>query len=309
MKKHIFLLISIILFIAIILSFPQKTQAETLRLEVTKDVFINEFYTETSFCNVTSLTISTAPIKRYAFMQFEELNLSEGAVFENATVHFYVYDHGYNDTAFIRIGPNVSVGGWDECTPKWSGPYPGMYMSGDSFVDVNLDLSTGWKSVSISNVVKMWLDGVLEDAGIYFYTEDPDDFLVSLRTKENGTDSPYLEIEYSVEETETDVEDEVVPPEEETTDTETDSGTEESTEDGSKTSNEEEQEEEETSQEETSESSQKQENIRKWMIIGLSAFVFFIFVCLLVVIYFYKKEKKSQQKPKKNQLKKQNEPK
>lgn len=203
MKRLVFLFSLLIFLSHAFLLRPKSAFADYITLNAIKDTYVSESTPITSRCLSRYLTVGTGPWA-FAFIQFEPVNLPENVVLDEAAFQFYVVEHGYRDHAYIRVGPNETVGWmWDECDPQWEGPYPGMYMYTGSFVDVNLDLSDGWKEIQITNIVQLWLDGELEDQGIYLYSEESeDDYYVLICSREHES-APHLEIEYHIEEAST----------------------------------------------------------------------------------------------------------
>jgi hypothetical protein len=176
----------------------KNADATTATFDVTEDTFINEAYPDNNYGSVGSIVVSNVPIDRYGFLQFENVSLPAGAVVDDANLELYIYDHSHNDDAWVRIG---LIGGssWEEDDPTWNGPYPGPIMSAGNFNDVNLDLSTGWKEIDVTDLVSKWLSGEKDQRGLYIYPNSSNDFTLSLRSKEHGSNIAAIEVEYHVE--------------------------------------------------------------------------------------------------------------
>ncbi len=181
----------------------ESARATTATFDVTEDTFINEAYPDNNYGGAGSIVVSNEPIDRYGFLQFEDVSLPEDAVVDDVKFKFYVYNHSLNEDGWVRIG---LVGGssWEEDEPTWNGPYPGPLMSAGNFTEINLDLSTGWKEIDVEDFVNKWISEEKDQRGLYIYPSGSDDFTLSLRSKEHGSNQAVIEVEYHVEEEEYD---------------------------------------------------------------------------------------------------------
>lgn len=207
-NSGLFVIVSLLMFFV----FCAGANAATETFDVTEDTFINEAYPSNNYGSTGSIVVSNVPIDRYGFLDFEEVSLPEDAVVDDANLELYIYDHSHNDDAWVRIG---LIGGsaWEEDEPKWDGPYPGPLTSAGNFVDINLNLSDGWKEVDVTDLVNKWLSGEKDQRGLYIYPNASNDFTLSLRSKEYGSNAAAIEVEYHIEEEE--YEFELVSPEDE----------------------------------------------------------------------------------------------
>lgn len=199
MKMNKFCFPSAIAFIGMLLIFGNVASAAIESFDVTEDTFINEAYPDNNYGSAGSIVISNEPIDRYGFLNFEQVDLPEGASVDEIIFKFYAYDHSLNEDGWVRIG---LIGGssWEEDEPKWNGPYPAPLMSAGNFTEINLDLSTGWKEVNVTDFVSKWISGDKDQRGLYIYPSGSDDFTLALRSKEHGSNQAKIEIEYSIEE-------------------------------------------------------------------------------------------------------------
>ena len=201
MNKHKHLVIFAIILLGMFFVWSSAAQAATATFDVTGDTFINEAYPDNNYGSAGSIVVSSQPIDRIGFLQFEEISLPEGAIVDSTKFKFYIYDHDYDDDGWARIG---LIGGseWEETEPTWGGTYPGALMSSGDFVEVNLNLSTGWKEVDITEPANKWFSEERNQRGLYVYPAGSDDFAFSFRSKDHGSDYSAIEVEYHVEEEE-----------------------------------------------------------------------------------------------------------
>ena len=200
MNKNRQTILFVILLAGMFFVVSGNAKAASDSFDVTQDTFINEAYPDNNYGSVGSIVVSSEPIDRFGFLQFEEVSLPEDAVLDDANLEFYVYDNSYNADGWVRIG---LIGGneWEEDEPIWNGPYPGPIMSAGNFVEVNINFSTGWKEVDVTDLVGKWLSGDKDQRGLYIYPNGGN-IGFSLRSKEHGSNQAAIEVEYHIEEEE-----------------------------------------------------------------------------------------------------------
>lgn len=204
-KFFIFLLPAIILLFTLPrLSYSAYSDSETF--EVTKDTFANSVYNppldyrDNNYGGTGSVVVSNEPIDRLGYLQFEDIDLPEGAILDSATLKFYVHEQSSNITAKLNVGP--VTGDWEEDVLTWNNK---PTVNQTQAIEAEISLNSGWKEISLTNLVSKWLDGTIENKGVFIYPYGflygtaETDFAFSLKTKESGDLAAKLEVTYHFE--------------------------------------------------------------------------------------------------------------
>lgn len=202
--KFLILLLPAIVFLAIL---PCVVLAETKTFEVNKDTFANSVYNppldyrDNNYGSIGSVVISNKPIDRLGYLQFENIDLPEGAILDQGTFKFYIHEQSYADTAKFNVGP--VTGDWAENSLTWNNK-PTINQTQAVEAEISLT-SSGWKEASITNLVRQWFEGTVENKGLfvyplgYLYGTAETEYAFSIKTKESGDLAAKLEVEYHLE--------------------------------------------------------------------------------------------------------------
>ena len=193
MKKAIFLISLCFLF----LTCSHSVFAETENLDVTKDTFANEAYPDNNYHFAGSVTVSSHPINRLGYLQFEWFDLPEGAELDNAILKFYVHEQNYSDAAKIDVGPIKEE--WSEDGVTWN-HRPDVWPEHTQTHEITL--ATGWKETDVTETYRKWVNGEVSPLGLFIYPTgllfgpSGPDFAFSLKTKEAASNAPQLVVNY-----------------------------------------------------------------------------------------------------------------
>ncbi len=192
------LLLPVIFFFSV---FVPSVSAATETFGILKDTYANSVYNppldyrNNNYGGAGTVVVSNEPIDRLGYLQFEDVSLPESAILDQATLKFYVYSS--SGTAKLNTGPVTED--WGENSLTWNNK-PTVDQSQAS--EATISLSEGWKTVSVTNLVNQWLEGSLDNKGIFIYpygflyATPENDFALSIRSKEHGSNIPVLEVEY-----------------------------------------------------------------------------------------------------------------
>jgi len=204
-KFFIFLLPAIILLF-VLPRWAYSAFSDSEVFEVTKDTFANSVYNppldyrDNNYGGAGSVVVSNEPIDRLGYLQFEDVDLAEGAILDNATLKFYVHEQSSNTTAKLNVGP--VTGDWEESVLTWNNK-PAINQT--QAIEAEISLASGWKEISITHLVRQWRDGNIENKGLFIYpygflySTAETDFAFSLKTKESGDLAAKLEVAYHFE--------------------------------------------------------------------------------------------------------------
>jgi len=158
MKKIFF-----ILFLFLPLIFPLPISAEEVAASISQDTYANEAYPDQPRGSVGSVTLSNDPINRFGYLQFNLPDLPDGAIVDRGTLKFYLHEDDSGEGK-LNIGPVKDA--WDGATLTWNSK-PAIYpdQAGESVIT----LSTGWKEITITNIVQKWYNGDIENRGLFIY--------------------------------------------------------------------------------------------------------------------------------------------
>lgn len=206
--KRVTLWLSLLPALSFLLTIPDPALAETATFAVNKDTFANSVYNppldyrDNNYGGTGSVVISNEPIDRLGYLQFENVELPEGAILSRGLLKFYVHEQSYSGNAKLNVGPVSSD--WEETGLTWNNQ-PAINQS--QAVEAEITLATGWKEITITHLVRQWFEGSLANKGIfiypfgYLYGTSTGDFAFSLKSKESGNLATKLEVEYHFEPT------------------------------------------------------------------------------------------------------------
>lgn len=195
--KWFFFILPAILFLVV----PSIALAETKTFSAVKDTYANKAYPDDPKGSIGSIILSNKYTDRLGYVQFEEISLPEGAILDQATFKFYVYSVNYATSAKFNVGPVTED--WEEGSLTWNNK-PTINQS--QAIEANISLTEGWKTASATNLVRGWLDGSLENKGLFIYPygflygTPETEFALSFRSREHGDNPPQLEVEYHLPE-------------------------------------------------------------------------------------------------------------
>ncbi len=200
-------LLALLPVIICFLSFPRASLAawsDTKTLTVTKDTFANEVYPDKNYAS-SPIIISNKFTTRLGYLQFEDLDLPEGAILDRGTLKFYVYELHYSDRAKLNVGP--ITGDWEENTLTWNDK-PTINQTQAIEAEISLT-EAGWREISITHLVRQWYEGTAENKGVfiyplgYLYGTAETEYAFTFRSGEATENQPKLEVEYHFEATPT----------------------------------------------------------------------------------------------------------
>jgi len=180
-KFFIFLLPAIILLF-VLPRWAYSAFSDSEVFEVTKDTFdtfANSVYNppldyrDNNYGGAGSVVVSNEPIDRLGYLQFEDVDLAEGAILDNATLKFYVHEQSSNTTAKLNVGP--VTGDWEESVLTWN------------------------NKPAINQTQAIEAKGLFIYPYGFLYSTAETDFAFSLKTKESGDLAAKLEVAYHFE--------------------------------------------------------------------------------------------------------------
>ncbi len=199
-KFLIFLLPAIILFFALP-RMSYSADSDSVVFETIKDTYANEAYPDKVNGGFDHIIVSNKYTTRLGYIHFEEIDLPEGAILDSATLKFYVYSVHYADTAKLNVGP-IS-GDWEENSLTWNNK---PTINQTQAVEAEISITdTGWKEATVTNVVRQWLEGAIENKGIFIYpygilyASPETEYAITFRSKEAGENVAKLEVVYHFE--------------------------------------------------------------------------------------------------------------
>ena len=198
-KLLIFFLPVIILF-----AWPSSVLADAKALDTVKDTYANEVYPDKVYGNYDHLIVSNKFTTRVVYIQFEDTDLPEGAIFDKAILNFYISDVNYVDSAKVNIGLVTRT--WGETTITWNHkPTINQAQAIESAFSLT---GTGGREIDVTPLVRQWLKGA-ENKGLFIYpygflygtTET--EYAFTLKSKESGTQRANIVVRYHFEPTPT----------------------------------------------------------------------------------------------------------
>ena len=199
-KFFLFLLPANILLLAL----PQSVYyayTDSAVFEATKDTYANEAYPDKVNGGYNHVILSNKYTTRLGYLLFENVNIPEGAILDSATLKFYVYEQHYADTAKLNVG--LVTGDWEENSLTWNNkPTINQTLALEAEISIT---DSGWKEISFTNLVNKWLDGTVENKGIFLYpygflyASPETEYAITFKSKESGENIPKLEIVYRFE--------------------------------------------------------------------------------------------------------------
>lgn len=197
----------LIFFVALflVLFFPTQVTAESRDFASTQDTYANLAYPVKVNGSQQSIIISNKNTTRLGYIQFEDINLPEGAIIDSGTLRLYVYIGSYAEVARFTIGP--VDGNWDENTVTWNNK-PATNLSQTQNAEISIS-EIGWKEIIITSFVRQWHDGSLGNFGLFIYPIDylqavaEPPFAIAFKPRDSAENKAKLEVEYHLEPTPT----------------------------------------------------------------------------------------------------------
>lgn len=190
------LLLPAVLFLFVLVP---SVAAESKTFNAVKDTYANKAYPDKVNGSQSVIILSNKYTDRLGFIQFEDVNLPEGATLIQANLKFYVYEVHYATTAKLNVGPVTED--WEESSLTWNNkPAINQTMA----IEATIEMTEGWKTVSLTNLVSQWLNDSLGNKGVFIYpygflyATPETEFALSMRSREYSENPPRLEVEYSL---------------------------------------------------------------------------------------------------------------
>lgn len=199
--KRVKFLFSLLPAIILLFILPRTVLAESKTLDVTKDTYANQAYPDQNRGSSGGIIVSNSLTTRLGYLQFENPDLPEGAIFDQAVLNFYVYELHYSDRAKVNIGPITE--NWEESAVTWNNK---PLINQSQAIEAEFSLTTaGWREIGITPVVRLWLEGTTENKGIFIYPYGflygtaETDYAFTFKSKESGTQRANIVVEYHFE--------------------------------------------------------------------------------------------------------------
>lgn len=195
--KYLLFLLPVITLLFVSLRPVYGAVGETETFEVTKDTYANQAYPDKINGNYNHIIISNKHTTRLGYIQFQDIDLPEGAIFDKGTLKLYVFEPHYADTAKVNIGP--VTGDWEENSLTWNDK-PTINQTQAIEAEISL-ADSGWREIAITHLVRQWFEGTLENKGLfvyplgYLYGTAETDFAFSIKSKE-AENKAQIEVEY-----------------------------------------------------------------------------------------------------------------
>lgn len=174
---------------------------ESKTLNTIKDTYANQAYPDQNRGTINSIIVSNKFTTRLGYLQFEDLNLPEGAILDQGILNFYVSEVHYSDRAKVNIGP--ITGNWEETTVTWNNK-PTINQAQAIEVEFSLT-AAGWRELDVTPLVRWWLGGTTENRGIFIYPYGflygaaETEYAFTLKSKESGTQRANIVAKYHFE--------------------------------------------------------------------------------------------------------------
>jgi len=185
--------------------FPTQVVAESQDFTLSQDTYANLAYPDKVNASQQVIIISNKNTTRLGYIQFEDINLPEGAIVDRGILKLYFKDVGYADVARFTIGP-ISAN-WDETTITWNNK-PDVNTSQTQNNEVSIT-EIGWKEITITNLVNQWRDGTIDNFGLFMYPIDylqavaEPPFAITFMSRDSADNNAKLQIDYHFEPTPT----------------------------------------------------------------------------------------------------------
>ena len=186
----------------IVLFSPLPVLAEKKTFDVNKDTYANEVYPVKVNGSFGSVTLSNKYTTRLGYLLFQDVDLPEGAILDRGVIKIYLFERHYADSAKVNVGPVTSS--WEENSLTWNNkPTINQTQASEAIISLTSD---GWQEISITNLVRQWREGTLENKGVFIYpygflySAPETEFALSFKSKESGDLKAKLEVEYHFEE-------------------------------------------------------------------------------------------------------------
>lgn len=195
-KQLLFLLLALIFLFS-----PLPVLAEKKTFDVNKDTYANEVYPDKVSGSFGSVTLSNKYTNRLGYLLFQDVNLPEGAILDRGVIKIYLFERHYADSAKVNVGP--VTGSWEENSLTWNNkPTINQTQASEAIISLTSD---GWQEIPITNLVRQWLEGTLDNKGVFIYpygflySAPETEFALSFKSKESGDLKAKLEVEYHLE--------------------------------------------------------------------------------------------------------------
>ena len=151
---------------------------------------------------VSSVIVSNKYTTRLGYFLFEDPDLPENAIIDNATLKLYFNEVHYADQAKFNVGP-VSEN-WLESSITWDNK-PSIDQTQATEATLTIT-DTGWQNIGIKSLVEKWQDGSLDNYGLFVYPfgflygTAESEYAVAVKSREAGADQAEIIVEYHLEE-------------------------------------------------------------------------------------------------------------
>jgi len=129
----------------------------------------------------------------YALLRFDLSGVPPGAAVETATL--WLYQSSAFGAYNLTLMPQAITASWLEGTVNWYNR-PGHTDLGDP--PTTLDLTTGWKTLDVTKIVRAWAEGSVANYGLLLKTDDAAVGSRTFRARQDEKYRPSLEIVYTV---------------------------------------------------------------------------------------------------------------
>lgn len=198
MKK--LLLIFTVLF-SLLLVIPNGVSANTVTLNPTADAFVSSYYptqnlgTGSTLYTGYNLAGGGTQVYRSILVKFDLTSIPSNATVNSATLRLYL--SGSTGATPYDIKLWRYLGNWSETTVTWSNQ-PGSTGTG---IVTSVDASSGYKTWTVKDVVKNWVNGTYGNYGLLVSYNGTTAFEKAFSSRENGSNKPELVVDYTVPDT------------------------------------------------------------------------------------------------------------
>lgn len=186
-----------ILVILVILVIPSSVNAaenipkqtpETKKLVAEKDTCVNSVYPETNFGQENKISIGFTSSSNIIFLKFrlEGLSIESFNEDEKAILNLWL-EESTGEMKTIETEVLLPSANWDEEKLTWNNK-PSLY---SSEIPADLEATSGGQKIDITDLVKQWLNGEVENTGIALYYSW-ENFSRSYSSRENEKHPPTL---------------------------------------------------------------------------------------------------------------------
>mgnify|MGYP001048892954 CR=1 FL=1 len=165
-----------------------KSIPESKKLVAEKDTCVNSVYPETNFGQENKISVGFTSSSNIMFLKFrlEGLSIESFNEDEKAILNLWL-EESTGKMKTIETEALLPSADWDEEKLTWNNK-PSLY---SSEIPADLEATSGAQKIDITNLVKQWLNGEIENTGIAFYY-NWEDFSRTYSSRENEKHPPTL---------------------------------------------------------------------------------------------------------------------